>query len=212
MLLAACCLVACQNDDACETHTLGDTSTLSDEAKSYIANYADAERIIFEDESGAEVIFECSPISAQTVQEQTSGFCADDPSTLQPVIYKAESLYLSLDRPNSTIGPIYVSLWESPLPNVNLTLGEWVTVTSNEPFLGDFDVVDQLLSVRPGGSQLEANFYDSLQLRDKTFYHVYEAQYETTTPKLDIKYTRREGIIYIGDPGTAETYVYKRKE
>jgi len=199
---------SCSNDNACEEIIEGDNLRLSDTIRQKISNYLDANVIIFEDSDNNEAIFTVSDTRQTNDTYQFSKECSEDPSQFQTV--KGTSELLEIDLANNTHLNDTLVITLLKLVNTNFeNASESLIVTSSEVFSNLLEQDDVLYSF----DRLEEHvlFSDSLILRGKTFYSVYEPINFSWFPKYDIKYTLQEGIIYIADEDNGLELVYKEK-
>lgn len=216
LLISIVVLNSCDNENPCETPREGEIFMLSDSIKSYISNYEDTEKIIFKTEMGDEVSFDVSELQSNDGEYVFGGMCESDITQSQSVNGTYQLMQLSLSNPIEIEEPLFILLSEAPLANSanDIVVKESINVTSSEWLSDSYSFVDGdgLFEIRLNDGNDEFILHDSLAILGKTFYAVFEPQNLLVTPKLDIKYTVNEGIIFIGNTSNGKEYVYERKE
>jgi len=208
--VAVLLIEACKKDmNPCEIPRQGETYLLSDSAKNYINHYSDANRIIFKNMLGADVAFEVA--TKDTIASyQVPLPCEVDTFQNQTVIGTSQFLWVSLSNSAVLAAPIFINLVEYPILQ-NRDAYETLVVSLGELFSNSFGSGDELFYYISGNNP-QVNYLDSLTVGGKTFYAVYEMDNSGIVPKLEIKYTVNQGIIYIKDTQNSVEYVYDRKE
>ena len=199
-----------KESNPCEVAKEGENYILSDSIKTYVSNYFNADRIIFKTTDGDEVAFDV--IEKDTIGlYQVAWTCELD--TFQGQITKGTSQNLSYSLINNAVisEPLIINALEFPeIPtrqaqeSLVVSLGEYL---SNS--FGDGDLLFDY-SINTANPQL--NYLDSFLIAGKTFYSVFETNYSGYTPKLEIKYSMNEGVVYIKDPQSLVEYIYEGKE
>jgi hypothetical protein len=194
----------------CEIVKEGDNYMLSDSAKNFVSNYINADRIIFKTMAGEEVSF--NVIKKDTVGSYQVGFpCEEDTSRNQTTTGTSQILTYSLINNVVISEPIVVSLFEFPeIPTRQSQ--ESLGVSLGNYFSNSFDEGDELFYYNLNSNNSHLNYLDSLIIGGKTFYSVYEMSNLTTIPKLEVKYTINEGVVYMKDLQNLIEYIYERKE
>ncbi len=205
-------LNSCKNDDSCNMPREGEKFILSDSIKSYVSNYEDTKKIIFKTEIGDEVGFNVSELQDFDSEYLIRGICETDISQGQTVKGTSQIVQLSLVNLGEIIEPIFIALSEIPVPPNNIDVKESIFVTCGEWLSNSFDDSDGLLWVILNDYNDKIIFHDSLEILGKTFYSVFEPKNISPTPKLKIKYTINEGVVFIGNTANGKEYVYERKE
>lgn len=205
-------IYGCSDDNPCDNPGEGENFVLSDSIKAFIANYEDAERVIFKTADEDEVIFDVSTIQDVTVNYQFVGICEEDPSDTQVIMGSAQTNTLTLSNPDEVPEPIYISLREFPVPPENMDVQEVTFVTLGALGTNSFQQEDALLWIYPSVDIEDVIFHDSLEIRETTFYAVYELDSPGTSTRYDIKYSMDQGVIFIKDPISGRELVYERKE
>ncbi len=202
-------LFSCDSEEVCELPREGELTTLSADITKWIENYSNANRIIFKDQNNEDVVFNVSNINRAMDEYQYAVKCSEDTSRFQTVIGDSEWLELVMSSDEINLDSIFITLLELPNPSTE-TFTESLTVSCGKLFSNDYSQEDGLLGFSSAMERVKLN--DSLEIRNKKFFSVLEPVNLPYTPKLDIKYTEDEGIIYISDPGTSLELVYDRKE
>jgi hypothetical protein len=187
---------------------------LSDSIKTYISNYEDTERIIFKTEMGDEVSFDISELQDSDNEYYVGGICETDATQSQTVKGTSQALQLSLTNLGEIAEPLFILLSEIPLPPNDIDVKESIAVTYGE-WLSDnysFENGDGLFGITLNDTNEDVIFHDSLEILGRKFYSVFESQIISPIPKLEIKYTVNEGVVFIGDTSNGKEYVYERKE
>ena len=212
LIFLAALVMGCGDDNNCVLNVEGEEFTLSQNAKSFVSNYVDAENIIFKDEQGNEVSFMISDYIDTLVSYEFLMNCVEDSTQLQSVKGQSQVIQAILSNSGELENPIFVSLIQIPKPDISkinqsvvVTLGDFFTNTSREE--GHYLFEHNIDSSSPF-----TTFADSLDINGQRYYSVYEESDLSPTPKLDIKYTEKEGIIFIGNVNNGKEYSYVRKE
>ena len=203
-------IISCEDDNFCEMPLEGESYLLSDSAKSYISNYSDTERIIFETELGDEVSFMTSNLKDTLISYQFGSNCEVDTTLSQTIKGTSQLVQIVLSNLIEISNPIYISLLEIPRPNdsdikesVVISLGDYFSISEQGNFLFEHNVND---------TNQFTTFKDSLEISGKMFYSVFEASNLSPLPKLEIKFTKNEGVIFIKNIDNGKEYIYERKE
>ena len=201
------------DDNSCDTLANAEGLILSDTIKTFISNYENTNLIVFIDELGNEVEFNVSEIEDTEMEITFNGICEDNASMNQFFNATSQYIQLSLMNSNEIAEPIFISLSELPRPPSEIK--ENIIITLGERFSESIEFDDFLFEIVfdfDENPNVNATLLDSLELNNRTFYSVYEFESFVNNPKLEIKYTQKEGIIFIGDPTSGKEYVYERKE
>lgn len=209
--VAAIFIGGCHTDEnQCNIAKEGENYMLSDSAKTYLNNYTDAHRVIFETLAGDEVAFEVT-LKDTIGSYQVEMPCEIDNSQRQAVNGTSQILTISITNNMALPESVFITLVEYPKTSAQ-EAKEYIVVSLGALFSNSYGSGDELFYYIINGNNPQVNLLDSLIIGGKTFYSVYEMGNSGTTPNLEIKYTMNEGIIYLRDPLTSEEYVYKRKE
>jgi hypothetical protein len=199
-----------KENNPCDITKEGENYMLSDSAKTYVNNYTDADRIIFENSTGDEVSFiviEKDTIVSYSVPVS----CEVDTLQGQSVSGTSQFLGYSLINDSITSKPLIVSVLE--FPEIPTRQAQEALVISFGDYLSNsFGNGDLLLDLNFNIDNPQLNYLDSIEIAGKTFYSVYEPNYPGYIPNLEIKYSTNEGVIYIKDPQNLVEYIYERKE
>jgi len=201
-------LYACQNDD-CEMTKNGEDVTLSEEILDLVSNYQNADRIIFKDQNGSDIEFNILSTTRKSEEYQYSIKCQEDTTIFQGVKGNSEWMELIIKPEDSNFDSIFFTILELPNPNTE-EFKESLTISCGK-LLSNSPVQENVLFGFTEESN-EVKFFDSIKIRGKTFYDAYEPQNLSWTPKLDIRFTKNEGIISISNPNTSTELIYDRKE
>lgn len=194
----------------CDIPKTGDNYTLGDTAKSFIQHYVGANRVIFETLSGEEIPFNVT-VNDKVGAYQFSAPCETDNSATQIVNGTSQLIEVKLFTEPELSKPVYISLYVSPpvdIPNAE----ENITLSYGPLFSNDFGNGDELFSYVINQSNPQVQFLDSLTLHGRTYHDVYEMVIQSVPPKIDVKYSKQEGIIYMRNASNSKEYFYKRKE
>ncbi len=206
--IAALFLLAC-NSDNCDQLVQGETLLISDSTKMFVNNYIDAEAIVFENQQNQEVRFEVSEMNESFSSFRFDRECDEDSDKTQTVQTSSEFIELMLiNQDNSLLDSIYISLIQTPNSVENLE--ETLIVTCGKLVAIDLNQSDVLLTYDK--SETNVNFIDSLNINGTTFYSVYEHNNIDWTPKIDIKYSLNQGIVYLKDNESNLELTYLRVE
>lgn len=158
---------------------------------------------------GADVAFEVA--TKDTIASyQVPLPCEVDTFQNQTVIGTSQFLWVSLSNSAVLAAPIFINLVEYPILQ-NRDAYETLVVSLGGTifkFIWQWRWAPHDIS----GNNPQVNYLDSLTVGGKTFYAVYEMDNSGIVPKLEIKYTVNQGIIYIKDTQNSVEYVYDRKE
>lgn len=203
--------ISCSNENPCETPREGDHFTISEQTKSYLSNYEDQEKVIFVNELGEEIQFELSTREEFISDYSFGELCDTDSNQTQSVRGTSQFIQLAIVNLNEIPDSIYIALTELPIPPNNIDVPESVIVTCGKWLLGEIEDVNNLLWISNKNSDNNI-LLDTLEIFDKIFTEVYEPKDMSPTPKLDIKYTMNQGVIYIRNKANNKEYVYDRTE
>mgnify|MGYP005843179161 CR=1 FL=1 len=201
----------CQNENnPCEVAKEGENYVLSDSAKTYVSNYFNADRIIFKTIDGDEVAFDV--IAKDTIGSYQVGFpCEVDTSKVQLTHGTSQIIVYSLTNDAVIPKPLQVSLYKFPALPTQQTQ-ESLVVSLGKYLSNSFSDGDLLFDYNFNNTNTQLNYLDSLLIAGKTFYSVFETNYSPYIPKLKIKYSKNEGVVYIKDSQSLVEYIYERKE
>ena len=200
-------LIGCTGNE-CRNTINGENVILSEEILSLVSNYNEADKIIFKDQNENEIAFKVEPIFTTSDEYSYSTECDEDQTIFQTVKGNSERMELVLTSEDENIDSIFITILELPNPS-DQTFSESLTISCNKLF-SDLNTQEDILFGYTQGLN-DINFFDSLKIRDQIFFNVLEPDL-TWIPKLDIKFTKTDGIIYINDPTNEIELTYNRKE
>jgi len=202
-------IVGCSSNDECDESIEGGNLTLSDSLQNQISNYLNGDKIVFLNQIGSEVKYSIERRESSISNFSLSVTCEVDDSRFQTVIGTSESIELVLVNDSQIGDSIFITLFADQNPDDEKFI-ESLIVSCGKLFSDSFEQSDVLYTNTEDLSNLV--FHDSLQIRNKTFYSVYESSFTNWVPKLNIKYTFNEGIVYIEDSQNSIELLYERKE
>jgi hypothetical protein len=212
VLLLLSYLFSCTDEvNPCEIPSDGTTYTISDTAKEFIVNYVGADRIVFKTPAGTEATFEVSNIQDTLVSYSYGRPCESDNSKTQSVDGEAQLIQFTLSNDIEIEEPIFLYLIAYPSPDSS-DLHDALAITLGELFSNDLEEGDALLYFIINKFDPDVIFHDSLDIGGKRFYDVLEPNNPMISPKLEIKYTMNEGIVYIKNVSNSKEFIYDRKE
>ncbi len=194
----------------CEKSIKESSKLLSETTKSYISNYINTKKIIFTNNSGEEIAFFVSEIIDSMATFSKEIICSEDLSQYQIVEGKNQYIELSLSNPKFE-KPLIISLVEQPEQQVNSDKNEKILITYGK--ISDISDQKDILLVH---YTLKENIYsivkDSVTIDGKIYYNIIEKSNTQNKSKIEVKYSKNFGIIYLKDNSTNIEYIYKRKE
>lgn len=203
--------IGCQEKiSPCETPKTGNNYILGDTARSFIQQYFGANKVIFETLSGEEIAFNVT-VSDKIGAYQYSEPCESDNTVNQTVNGTSQLIEVILVNEPEVSKPIYLSLYVLPpsgIPNAQETF----TVSFGPLFSNDFGDGDELFYYGINQSNPQVQYSNSVTLQGHTYNGVYEMITQTIPPKIAVKYTKEEGIVYMRNASTSKEYFFKRKE
>jgi hypothetical protein len=204
-------VVGCNKDaHPCTIAMDGENYVLSDSALSYINEYGDANGIIFETRTGVEVAFNVA-MKDTIVSYQVPSPCEMDSSRNQTIQGTSQIVLITLSNVAVLSESIAINLFEYP-KTPDQAAQEALAISLGVYFSNSFEEGDELFSYNLNTSNPHVHVLDSLLIGSRMFYSVYERNDIGNPPKLEIKYTKTEGIVYIKNPLDTQEYIYKRKE
>jgi len=188
-------LMGCNSEDKPKPTTQADIF-LGQEIKQWLENYAGTYKVFFKNSSGGDVVFYVSEI----VDTLTS-------YNINDKIGRSQIMSVALTS-DWTSKPIHVELvaWPefektSSHDALNVRLGKLSSSTKEG---------DGLLFYYENNTGFSV-INDSIMLNNKIYYDVIESIIQFPKPKYEIKYSKKEGIIFIKDNFTNEILIYDRR-
>jgi len=202
----------CGNEDLnlCETPRIGESYMLSDTGQEFVNPYMEANKIIFETPTSEEVIFEVNTLDTISSYSR-GGICESNPSEGQTVNGTSQLIKIKLSNHLEFVRPFIINLFETPSNGI-VDNQETLGITFGELFSNDIEEEDVLFFYQIDTTNTDVNFLDSLDIYGKVFYSVYEMNSTAASPRIEIKYTKTEGIVYIKDIINLNEFIYNRKE
>jgi len=157
------------------------------------------------------VDFLVSAVRDTLVSYQYNDTCQVDNSKFQTVKGTSQLIEFSLTNLAEIRQPITITIVEIPSSDLS-AIGESIKITFGESFFLIAENGDFLFEYNTNNVNPFSTIIDNLELNGVTFNSVIEPSNLTPTPKLDIKYTQTEGIIFIRDTTNGKEYIYDRKE
>lgn len=222
LLLLVVSTWGCVKNNNCDTVIQGESFALTDSTKVYLSNYFNHERIIFEDvTSGEETVFTVDKAVDTTLEYRTVTECVDNPDLSSQLRGDAEVREVQLR--NDSDGLIITIQHRAALAFAeNSNSIEEIFVLE-----GELNNSGQLPSANSGflvltptlNDPLFSNKVDTLSFTSREFYDVYEINpantgYESSflNQNLSIKYSKLDGIVYIGNSVSGVEIIFKRVE
>ncbi len=211
-------LINCNKDEnICNGEFVRDNILLSDTTSEYVANYVNANKVIFNNISNNDEIEFIVKTFKDTLLSYTGSMICDEDTSLRRAV-KGETQLIQVILSNSEIEQdVIIRLLElpgNPVSNEEMTLfyGQ-----ANDTHI-DITQVQGLLVHLPQREPTFSKLSDSLLIGNKLFFEVLEPDINNPgfskpfNPPIEIKYTKVEGIIYMNDKINDRQLVYNRIE
>ena len=208
------------NGDSCDGLVEGPDIRIAENTKSYISNYLENSKIIFQDlATNQEVEFAIDTIDSKFNSYSGIGVCPEDPVFRATVNGVSETIKVTLSNSELDESIVYV-LNQS----VDPVILQDATRTAGWEILIQYGTIDDTPTSAENLLLLELNnqdFYtatETLSIGGISFFDVREMDannpgFEVSdNPTLEVKLTRDEGIVYINDLINNRELVYLRVE